>query len=53
MQQNSLKGNGEHTIHIRISAYLFEKLKSLADNEARSLSGMVKYIVTQYINKLQ
>jgi hypothetical protein len=44
----------DHTIHLRMSSSLFEKIKSLAIREERSVSGMIKYILTQFLNnKLQ
>lgn len=48
MENNNQKP-GDHTIHLRISSILFEKIKSLANREERSVSGMVKYILVQFL----
>jgi hypothetical protein len=51
MQKSNLISPGDHTVHIRVSAHLFEKLKSFAYSDERSVSGLIKYIVIQYLKK--
>lgn len=52
--ENNNRKPCDHTIHLRISSSLFEKIKSLAIREERTVSGMIKYILAQFLkNKLQ
>ena len=49
MKNYNERKQNDHTIHLRISSGLFDELKTRAINEERSVSGMVKYIVSQFL----
>ncbi len=38
--------------HLRLTTVMYEKLKTVADNQERSVSGLVKYILSRYIKQL-
>ena len=51
MENYSNRKLQDHTIHIRISSRLYEELKSLAIADERSVSGMIKFVVVQFLKK--
>ena len=54
MENNNKSKPCDHSVHLRISSKLFEEIRSLAIREERSVSGMIKYILAQFLkNKLQ
>ncbi len=48
MEKSDNRRSSDHTIHLRVSSSLFEKLKSCAMKEERSVSGMVKFMIGQF-----
>lgn len=37
--------------HLRLSKVMHEKLKTAADDQERSVSGIVKYIISQFLKQ--